>query len=556
MAAARIRTYLTNIYRIFVILSFFLVAFGIPSLSSVLSIAAASLGYALFWLAALKIDRRRRFWLSVVWFMLVQAVQLSWLTSTVYMGPLILVVYLFVIAGLGFQFGFMTSWIRLPLGWKQIGGLCGFWVLMEWSRLFFLTGFTWNPSGLSLAANSHSIQFSSLFGIYGLCFWVMWANLFALKALLEPKIRERWVLWIAFAALPYFYGILQKSAVEPFLKESKEAQVALVQTGMRPEQRDQLNSQRYAHIPPLVQWDRILVHMNAAGSDQFDLIVLPEGALPGGSKKIEYFLETVTAVWKSHFGAGSESDFPPLVMPYAKETEKGNWKVTNSFWIQSLANHYSSEVIIGLEDWENEEIYNAAFHFKAENHPIERYEKQILIPGGEYIPLSNWKWLVEFFSEKFGVNSSFNPGRKSKVFSGAIPAGIFICLEETYSHLVREVRRAGAEIFVNITNDVWFPKTRLPWHHFDHGRIRAAENGISLLRACNTGVTAAINCFGEPIKIFPVSEDSAGVLVVKLPVQIYPTLYTFLGDLPVILAGGIFFSFLAANRLRKKKKLL
>ncbi|HEX2582776.1 MAG TPA: apolipoprotein N-acyltransferase [Chlamydiales bacterium] len=531
-------------------------AFGTPSLSPAASLLAASFGYALFWRAALQVNPKRRFWLSVVWFALVQAVQLNWLTSTVYMGPLILVLYLFLIGGLGIQFGLLTGWIRLPFDGKQIAGLCGFWVLMEWSRLFFLTGFTWNPSGLSLAANSHSIQFAALFGIYGLCFWVMWVNLFAVKAFLEPKCWKRWSLWAAFAAAPYFYGALQQSVVETFLPRSKEVNVALVQTGMRPEQRDQMNFQRQAHIHPLLQWDRILGHMKSIEADQFDLIILPEGAVPGGAKKAKYSLEAVRAVWETHFGPGSEADFPPLAIPYAKEGLEGDWKVSNSFWVQSLANHYHAEVIIGLDDLGKSENYNAAFHFRAGNSPVQRYEKQILIPGGEYIPFSSWKWLVDFFAEKFGINASFQAGHQSKVFSGAIQAGIFICLEETYSHLVREVRRAGADVFVNITNDVWFPKTRLPWHHFDHGRIRAAENGISLLRACNTGVTAAINCFGAPIKIFPVSEESAGVLAVQVPVQSYPTLYTLWGDWPAILASGVFFSFFAFSRLRKKKTLL
>jgi apolipoprotein N-acyltransferase len=76
-----------------------------------------------------------------------------------------------------------------------------------------------------------------------------------------------------------------------------------------------------------------------------------------------------------------------------------------------------------------------------------------------------------------------------------------------------------------------------------------------LLRACNTGVTAAVDCFGKTIKIFPVSEESAGVLSIKLPVQSYRTLYTFLGDVPLILASGIFFLIFSFCPSVQKKKL-
>jgi len=530
--------------------SFVIAALGTPSLSPLLSVFAASFGYALFWLALLMLDAKRRFWPAVFWFACVQAVQLNWLASTVYMGPFILIVYLFVIFGLGLQFGLMSRWIRIPLGLKQIAALSGFWVLMEWVRLFFLTGFTWNPIGLALSANGYSIQFASLFGIYGLCFWVMWTNLFALNALLEKK---RPFLWAVFALLPYVYGGLQQTLVKP--TEGKEMEVALVQTALRPEQRDRLSFEVGAHIPPFLQWDRLLSHLQNVEQNQFELIVFPEGTLPGGVKKCGYTFEAVRGMWIDHFGADSEKDFPPFDKPFAEPTKRGEWRVTNSFLAQSLANHYHSEVIIGLEDSENGKVYNAALHFKPGNFPSSRYEKQILIPGGEYIPLSNWRWLVDFFSGKFGIQGSFDAGCQTKVFSGKFPLGIAICLEETHSSIFREIKRAGAELFVSITNDVWFPKTRLPWHHFDHGRIRAAENGGCLLRACNTGVTAAINCFGEPIQIFPVSEEKAGVLFLKLPVQSYSTIYTFLGDLPILLASLGLFVIGLISPSREKKKL-
>jgi apolipoprotein N-acyltransferase len=373
------------------------------------------------------------------------------------------------------------------------------------------------------------------------------------RASLYPA-GKKWVLWAAFAIVPYFYGTVQKLVVGPRLKTSSEIKVALIQTGLLPEQRDQLPFQTNAHIHPLIQWDRILTHLSTAKEERFDLIVLPEAAVSGGAKFTRYPLNSVQAIWQKHFGTGSPKvDFPLLSASFAKEVDE--WNVSNSFWVQSLANHYGAQIVIGLDDWEEEAQYNAAFHFTPHCDYVERYEKQILIPGGEYIPLRHWKWVSRFFAEKMGVGASFKSGHASKVFFGNLPVGIFICLEETYSHLVREVRRAGAEIFVSISNDVWFPKTRLPWHHFDHGRIRAAEHGIWLLRSCNTGVTAAIDCFGQPIQIFPVSEESAGALIVKIPVQTYSTLYTYIGNWPIILASGAFFSFLAVRRLRRKKKL-
>ncbi len=513
--------------RLLFALSFLIVAFGAPSLSWGLSMAAASFGYALFWHTF-----RGKFWIGVAWFTAVQAVQLNWLASTHYMGPLIVVVYAFVSFAIGVQFGCLTFLAKGPLGWRQMAGLSGFWVLMEWIRLFFLSGFTWNPIGLSLAANDYSIQFSSLFGVYGHCFWVIFTNLIALK-------DKR--LWVCVALLPYIFGYCHQTFWESRLAKEMPLSVALVQTALRPEQRDLTRGKREAHIHPLLQWDRILSYFKEA---QYDLIVFPEGALPGGVKRPIYPLAHVHKIWSKF---SDLSHFPVDGPLYSQELYG-----TNALWLQSLSNHFGSDVIVGLDDGESGAMYNAAFHFVPGGDALNRYEKQILIPVGEYVPLS---FLNQFFYEQFGIAGSFDSGKKTTLFAGKVPMGISICLEETYGELVRDARKKGAKLFVNITNDVWFPQTRLPWHHFDHGRLRAAENGVYLLRSCNTGVTAVINCFGKSEAQFPVSDTEGGILSAKVTAASYPTLYTFWGDAPILLLS-LFLVGLGLIQSIVKKKLL
>jgi len=455
--------------------SFLFVAFGHP-------ILGAAFGYALFW------SVERRFWPAVGWFAAVQAVQLYWMTSTEYMGPFILVVYAFLCIAMGLQFGLLTSLIRLPLDWRQILGLSGFWVLMEWSRLYFLTGFTWNPIGLALAGGD-SIQFASLFGIYGLCFWVIFTNLLALAK--KP-------IWAVVALVPYLFSLGTETKIH------KKISVALVQTNLRPEQRDLMRGYEEDYIHPLDQWKRLVSFLQETGQSKFDLIVFPECALPS---------------YRS-----------------------------NAEWMQNIADHFGAEVIVGLDAKDGAKKFNAAFHFTPGGKKMDRYEKRILIPVGEYIPFSGV--FGEFFANQFGIVGSFDAGLSAKVFQGDLPLGICICLEETYSHLVREIRQSGAELLISISNDVWFPNTRLPEHHFAHGRIRAAENGVCLLRACNTGVTAAVDCFGRTIQIFA---GNAGVLTLDIPVRSRSTPYTFWGDWPILAISAGSFFFMGLFRFRKKK---
>lgn len=525
-----------------VLLSFIIVAFGIPSLSGYLSLAAA-FGYALFWNGAFSL-KKHRFWVATIWFACVQAVQLNWMVSTEYMGHGILVVYLFVVVALGLQFALLTSLIRLPLTWMQILGLSGFWVLMEWVRLFFLSGFAWNPIGLTLAANTYSLQMASLFGIYGLCFWVIFVNLAALKQFFSKKGSA---LWLVLALTPYGYGFAHKTILERSLSQETDISVALVQTAILPEQRDSLRGKQKKHIHPLIQWDRILTHLETLKNKKIDLIVFSEGAIPNSFAKVWVPPAVVQTMWKNHFGEEAVVNFPPQKTPFGDGK-----KVSNAFWMQALANHFQAEIIAGLDDREQGRLYNTAFHFSPKS-AIEKYQKQILIPVGEYIPFSDWTWFKEFIMETFGMGDSFSSGSKTTIFEGKIPIGVHICLEETYSHLVRKIRQKGAKLFVNLTNDVWFPNTRLPWHHFEHGRIRAVENGVCMLRATNTGVTAAIDCFGDTLAIFPPSES--GVLETTVKIRFFSTLYTFLGDTPIICLSGILFGFIWVDRMRRKKTL-
>ncbi len=523
------------------IVSFLLAAFGQPAWIPGFGMLTAAFGFALFWRAMLFYSRPRdRFFLSLIWFSCVQGVQLSWMTTMDYMGPLIIGLYLFLILGMGVQFGILSFFFNEEIRWHRSLAMAGCWVLFEWSRLFFLCGFTWNHVGLTLADNSYSLQFASVWGIFGLSFWVILVNLAAFNVLIE-KTKKRAAIWAAMALFPYLFGFVHQHWIESKVPISGHLNVALIQTALFPEQKDRLPESPEAYIPPLAQWERILNVIDP--EKKVDLLVFPEAALPLGAHKAGYDLASLHKYFDPEF-------FPPLRDPYAL-FERGKWKVSNAFLVQTLANRLNAHVIVGLDDIDFTGKYNAAFHFHPKNLPYERYEKRILVPVGEYVPLRNWPRFARFVAKQFGIYSSFDAGRDVKIFNAHFPIGVSICLEETFSNLTRELRLKGAEIFVNLTNDVWFPRSKLPQQHFDHGRIRAAENGVCILRACNTGVTGGVDCFGRPLEQLPVSEEKASILYFTLPVRSYSTLYTWWGDEAIL--GISLISLLSYGLLRKKK---
>lgn len=530
------------------ILSLIIVAFGTPSISNSLSILASIGGYALFWCSLCYF--RRKFLVSFLWFASVQAVQINWMTSIKYMGPFILVVYLFLSLAIGVQFGILSRMIQFPLTYRKCAAVASVWVFFEWSRLFFLTGFPWNPNGMALAANPYSIQFSSLFGVYGLCFWVIFINLLALKIFVEPERKKNGMIWASCASLPFLFGMGHQIFWEKFMVQGSEKTVALVQTAILPEQKE-MTSKDPSRMHPLVQWERILFALAETEKKQFDYVVLPEAALPIRATLPCYPFEDVKRIWGKYF---DDVHFPEFSAIFAQKTGENDWKVNNAFWAQCIADYFNAEVVIGLDNVQDLQRYNGAFHFAPKKKTLDWYHKRMLVPIGEYIPLNHWKMVSKFLASQFGITGSMKEGKTPKVFSGAVPIGIVICSEEIYSHLVRDVRRLGSAFLVSIANDIWFPNSRLPKIHLDHGRLRAAENGTFLLRSCNTGVTCLVDCFGKVVSEFSQWDEELGVLSASFKIGHFPTLYTLFGDLPILILSGFFLIFhiagIYSSRLR------
>lgn len=480
------------------VISFLIVAFGQSAWIPLLGPLAAACGYALFW----RTLQERRFWPATIWFTAVQLVQISWLATPDYMPPILFLVYALLAFAMGLQFGLITRLIDRPLA------LAGGWVLFEWSRLFLFTGFPWNPVGLSLAANHYSIQFASLFGVYGLSFWVILVNALAL--------RKTWTPWAICALLPYVFGFVQEQIVPP---AREHLSVALVQPGLLPDEKMPLREHLDQFIPALQQWERICQILKP--TKPIELIVFPEAAFPLGVHGAYYHQRAVASLWKKCF----ESELPPVECT----------KMSNGQIAQQLAEHFGAQVIIGFDDYELKHSYNAAFLFSPHAQTPERYEKRMLVPGGEYIPAI----AAQFASTHFGIQSSFEAGNKPKLFSSRVPIGISICSDEVYSGVIRELRVQGAELLVSISNDGWYPRSRLARQHFEHGRLRAAENGVPLLRSCNTGITGAIDCFGNAIATLPEGDQLKDILYLDLPLRSFPTLYSWWGDRAILLLSLI-----------------
>jgi apolipoprotein N-acyltransferase len=526
-------------------LSWVIVAFGQPSWNPIFPVLASVCGYAFFWLTLTGVSRKRRFYESCFWFMCVQAIQLSWMTATAYHGWYILVVYLAVLFWFGIQFGILALCLPLHLkpSFLSACALAGVWTLLEWSRLFVFCGFPFNMNGIALSGLIVSAQLAAVLGVLGLSFLVMLVNLIGLKAFQIPKRKYLG----RYAGV--LIGIYAVGAVHlgyhtfKMHKEHSNYEVALVQTGLRPEEKVPLNGKTHLFISPFDQWIDILSYLKEQQRTHFDLIVLPEAALPYGAYQDIYSIEEVCLIFEKVWG--------PEYYRYLPVFDPQNAYVSNAFWAQAIANYYQSELIIGLDDYDMQlkSSYNAAFHFFPYTMSGMRYEKCILVPLAEYLPIK----MLEPLVSKYGIFEFSTHGAGSKVFGNKVPIAISICYEECFGNLIRQGKLKGARLLVNVTNDGWYLPSRLPEQHFYHGRLRSIENGVPLLRACNTGITAAVDSVGHIAA--QLHKADRGVLVTSIPLYHYKTLYTLCGDMPIIAVSLVSILAWAMSRKFLSKRL-
>ena len=141
-----------------------------------------------------------------------------------------------------------------------------------------------------------------------------------------------------------------------------------------------------------------------------------------------------------------------------------------------------------------EKLYNSIFLIK-DSKVLNYYDKVHLVPFGEYIPFRKF---IPFVSKITHGSMDFSSGLKAKTIklNDETLFSPLICYEVIFSEKVVDYNNMP-DIIVNLTNDGWFGKSTGPRQHFDNAKLRAVENGISVVRVANNGISAIIDGYGR-----------------------------------------------------------
>lgn len=205
----------------------------------------------------------------------------------------------------------------------------------------------------------------------------------------------------------------------------------------------------------------------------------------------------------------------------------------------------------GALDADGVRYFNSLYIFGHGGQLLGTYDKFHLVPFGEYLPLKGVFGALGL-SKLVDSPGDFTPGDGPHTFDlpGAPAVGPLICYEILFPGAVSDpARRAGW--LVNVTDDLWFgpASSTGPRQHFLTARVRAIEEGLPIVRAANTGISAVIDAEGRVIAVLGSGEK--GVLDSSLPQALHTTVFAYLGNVAFVLLCIVclFFAFAWPRRV-------
>lgn len=327
------------------------------------------------------------------------------------------------------------------------------WYGLEQLLGVFLSGFPWLPLASAFAPWPVVTQLAAAIGAYGLagvlaCFALLGMNM----ALGRQRLQSTLCMGIILA-ITATWGIHRLSLPED---QSTPVRASLVQGNINQDQKWEVAFQQSTV-------DRYLgLSAEAAATSTPDIVLWPETSMPF------YYQEHKTYGPAIRAFAAAKNTAILLGAPGYANKASGNKKWT---------------------------VFNRAFLVGPDGNDAGHYDKEHLVPFGEYIPPGFDLPFLQNFMQGVG---DFTPGVDTNPLRlGNLALGVLICYETIFPEIAQQRVADGANLLVNISNDAWFGLTAAPEQHIQLAMLRAIEQSRYVLRGTNTGISAIIDTRGR-----------------------------------------------------------
>jgi apolipoprotein N-acyltransferase len=185
--------------------------------------------------------------------------------------------------------------------------------------------------------------------------------------------------------------------------------------------------------------------------------------------------------------------------------------------LQQLARKTRAWLLIGTPySDEAGRVYNSIVSLSPEGKVFSRYDKQHLVPFGEYLP---FRQVLYPFLKKVGYyDQAFDfPPAALPVWAGKRKISPAVCFESTFPHLIRRMTSRDSAFILTVTNDAWFGDSSAPYFHLNTGIFRAVENRKFFIQVGNSGITAVIDPDGRILARTRLNQR--GILAFKIPLS-------------------------------------
>jgi apolipoprotein N-acyltransferase len=417
-------------------------------------------------------------------------------------------------------FGFGLARLIWSKDGSRVIALAASLTASEWLRGHVLTGFPWNAFGYALTNPLALAQVASLIGLWGLTF--LSVAIFASPAVLidgNSRGRRPWVApvmaLLVLIAMGFFGAVclgLQPTTTVANVK------LRIMQPDLQQDARFNYAAKAEVMRKYLTLSDRASGPQSTGVRDA-SILIWPESAFP-------FFLT------READAMAQIDDLLP----------KGTILITGSVRAPDLP-----------PGTRITRAYNSIYAIDHDGSVLSIYDKLHLVPFGEFLPFQDWMERLGFV-QLTKVQGGFIPGTGRRTMEipnapGALP---LICYEAIFPDEVA-ARGDRPGWIINLTNDGWFGISTGPYQHLQQARLRAIEQGLPVVRAANTGISAVIDPMGRIVARLGLGVE--GVLDSSLPAAIAPTVYARSGDIPIAMLVAAALILVIRRRVTKRSRL-